>query len=762
MGLSIGDNFSYQGKKPNFDRDQFSTLAEMKAFPETSIDEGHVSFCAENGKHYKYKSGNTVDPVTGKWREFATVDTALSDFSENAVQNKVITNKFSELGLGTVINYLTDSFSLNANGFRNGYIGLDGIAVIDNSNYRYSDFILLKSGKEYYVTAAGSINTLIVAAYSSNEESTFLPDSPLNIKGSNAIKGFSIKPSTDVYVRLTCNLEYGKIQDFGIIEVSGGKIKNIDDSFKDVDNKINILDAGIKDNKVNLGSGLPIDGLIIMPIKLLNGYIRATDGVFVPQSSAYYASDYIEVEPGEEYVCIMAGSASTGMSCYSDTNEESFISTLIKCEGTIKSYRFVAPNGVNYVRTTFNDNYADIRNFSFFRAVGTSFKSFIENSGVFEWFDINTKPTTLSNNFAGQTRGQIYSAFKVAKFINFDESEKIVKLFVVWNTNEDIFQVRLAKYQEGVWVQTYTLSYDYSAVNPTKKGLLSIIYNIQGTNKRIEFTIDTSLIQNTGGNVFSPLTENPEYIFSKTCFINENQINIETHVPRTIKLFPNTKLPTISFQFDDIVDNDVMVHDLFIEKGLTCGFAFVASDSKLVQYKERYLGWQKEGFDIYNHSTNGDIFNTTNYTYDTALATIAEAKEKLEKAGFVVNGWVSPSSSLDASFLPIIKMFHAYGATFQDEYKNGRESNPCQLIRYSLESHTLEEIKAEIDRSIENDKILVFYGHSSNFNSETPVTGGIWDINKLKDVLEYCIEKRNKGLCYLGNTDDCIKYYFDL
>lgn len=70
MALRIGDNFSYQGQKPNFERDCFDTLAAMKAYPETSIDEGHLSYCKEDGKRYEFKSSNIVDPTTGKWREF--------------------------------------------------------------------------------------------------------------------------------------------------------------------------------------------------------------------------------------------------------------------------------------------------------------------------------------------------------------------------------------------------------------------------------------------------------------------------------------------------------------------------------------------------------------------------------------------------------------------------------------------------------------------------------------------------------------------
>ena len=61
-------NLSYKGKKPNFERDQFKTLAEMKAFYEADIDEVHASYCLEDGKRYTFKSSNSVDPTTGRWR----------------------------------------------------------------------------------------------------------------------------------------------------------------------------------------------------------------------------------------------------------------------------------------------------------------------------------------------------------------------------------------------------------------------------------------------------------------------------------------------------------------------------------------------------------------------------------------------------------------------------------------------------------------------------------------------------------------------
>lgn len=75
MAIKIGSNFTFQGKQPNFERDRFATKAAMKAFPETSIDDGHLSYCAEDGNTYQFKSSNSVDAVTGKWRVFkADVD----------------------------------------------------------------------------------------------------------------------------------------------------------------------------------------------------------------------------------------------------------------------------------------------------------------------------------------------------------------------------------------------------------------------------------------------------------------------------------------------------------------------------------------------------------------------------------------------------------------------------------------------------------------------------------------------------------------
>ena len=70
MAIKIGDNFLYRGKKPLDERDSFNNIADMKAYDETSLDEGHISYCKAQDKYYKFNSSNEDDPTTGKWREY--------------------------------------------------------------------------------------------------------------------------------------------------------------------------------------------------------------------------------------------------------------------------------------------------------------------------------------------------------------------------------------------------------------------------------------------------------------------------------------------------------------------------------------------------------------------------------------------------------------------------------------------------------------------------------------------------------------------
>ena len=95
MAITLGDNFSYQGAKPLDGRLKYDTVAAMASMPDSVLYDGCLAYCVATDKTYQWKSSNTVDPTTSKWREFEsgqtiTVDSALSSTSENPVQNKVI------------------------------------------------------------------------------------------------------------------------------------------------------------------------------------------------------------------------------------------------------------------------------------------------------------------------------------------------------------------------------------------------------------------------------------------------------------------------------------------------------------------------------------------------------------------------------------------------------------------------------------------------------------------------------------------------
>lgn len=70
MSIILPANINYRGREPNFERDQFDTLATLKSYPETDLDDGHMSYCLETKQHYVFNSTNSVDGTTGRWRMY--------------------------------------------------------------------------------------------------------------------------------------------------------------------------------------------------------------------------------------------------------------------------------------------------------------------------------------------------------------------------------------------------------------------------------------------------------------------------------------------------------------------------------------------------------------------------------------------------------------------------------------------------------------------------------------------------------------------
>lgn len=155
MALTLGDNFSYQGAKPLDARLKYDTLAAMKAVADSTMYAGCMAYCMATDKTYQWKSTNTVDEDTGKWREFSsgsgdtiqvdTLPTAGADELGNVYQyigSTTLTlthGYFYECvsdGAGTPTYYWEEvSTSKGGHDIKN-----DGVAVTARDTMNFTDF----------------------------------------------------------------------------------------------------------------------------------------------------------------------------------------------------------------------------------------------------------------------------------------------------------------------------------------------------------------------------------------------------------------------------------------------------------------------------------------------------------------------------------------------------------------------------------------------------------------------------------------------
>ena len=308
---------------------------------------------------------------------------------------------------------------------------------------------------------------------------------------------------------------------------------------------------------------------------------------------------------------------------------------------------------------------------------------------------------TNLNNLTSVTKERLpyYQSVRSAKIYGYTMP---ISINLIWNGYgaDDNFRVRIIGKNDTWSVIDDSGNIPSAEINPNFNGVINI--KLQNGENYVQLSIDTSFIPKGDNTIFNKEGTEPEFIFSDNCYEKANQINnrLEVVVP---KLYPKYKLPCVSFQFDDIVEEDDQVIALFEQYNVKCNFAFMASEDKISTYGEKYLNLQKRGYGICNHSIDSKVFNTTNYpNVSDAINAIMTAKNKLEKVGFVVNGFVSPSSSYysdisDEStrlqYLEAVEKTNAYAFTYNDTENLGRNSNPCRMIRYSLESKTIAEIK---------------------------------------------------------------------
>ena len=157
----ISSNFILRSKSPNFERDCFATWDEMKSVNSAWMDEGHISYCKQDGKHYIFRSQTASGTLTGeaRWTELKSVinNDIISFINSNStyVVNKIdnLTHTLAgELPLGRIV-YVKENHSLYYNTYDNTIPAGEhqtSVCLEDSTNWFYPLHIDLSN----YVTSS--------------------------------------------------------------------------------------------------------------------------------------------------------------------------------------------------------------------------------------------------------------------------------------------------------------------------------------------------------------------------------------------------------------------------------------------------------------------------------------------------------------------------------------------------------------------------------------------------------------------------------
>ena len=103
--MKITENFEYIGTQQNFERDSYTTLAEMKAVVDKRMPDIFTATCKETGKLYIYNKNNEVNETLGKWREIS-VDS--DDYVTKTYLDTELANKADVISIPSRVSELTN------------------------------------------------------------------------------------------------------------------------------------------------------------------------------------------------------------------------------------------------------------------------------------------------------------------------------------------------------------------------------------------------------------------------------------------------------------------------------------------------------------------------------------------------------------------------------------------------------------------------------------------------------------------------------
>lgn len=271
--------------------------------------------------------------------------------------------------------------------------------------------------------------------------------------------------------------------------------------------------------------------------------------------------------------------------------------------------------------------------------------------------------------------------------------------------------------------KTVSVCFNYDSDNnqPIKPQVYYLAINRENKNKLIlksDVSIDYEQIQN------KPI------IPTKMSEL-ENDIVIDS-----VNDVQTIRKPTISFIFDDGLPSTSDLVSLFDSYGWKCGFAILAN-SNLSNIKDNFLSYQSKGYEILSHSTDGVAMQDGSLAIDDVETKMKKSKEILINNGFNITGWVTPSTWLNNKYFDNLCKYYEYGFGHLDTNQVVNHhvfwgNDIRQLERWSLQSKTLEQTKAEIDATINECGYLCFYAHAypSTVNDN-------FTIENMKIIMDY-------------------------
>lgn len=203
----------------------------------------------------------------------------------------------------------------------------------------------------------------------------------------------------------------------------------------------------------------------------------------------------------------------------------------------------------------------------------------------------------------------------------------------------------------------------------------------------------------------------------------------------------------IAFIFDGEYNTNADFKALFDDYKIKSGYALQYDTAFPYNSLDTYKQWQNEGFEILSHSSVA--VGTNSQATDEEIARIVhDSFYKLNAIGLKISGFVAYQGNAKPIAINTAKKYFSYAATeanhsgsYTETYPELTESNlyfdtdsPYHLWRYSMQTSTLAQMKAAVDRCISTNGLLLFYGHAQSSNLQNMT------IENITSLLDYIIE----------------------